>query len=615
MQKYIDAAFSSRPVMPLKGAEVTVTTSNGDLATLYSDNAGTLMGNPIYTDDGGNYSFYAADGRYTITITKTGFQTQVLADVLLEDPSDQVADLAALQLADYAALRQYTGPRQSVYVTGYLGTANPSGIAGMFVRDDSDSSTADNGGTVIVSSNGKRWKRAHNGTVMPQHFGIQTLEQGASSPAANATALEALRQIVEAYKLDVYWPSGTYVFPPGIRMDADNTSWTFASGALVKLQDAQATGTDFVIFSAPTNQRVYGLRVDANRSVQNATTFGADRCAVLVTDANGCLFDSVEIVSSPAKGFGLVPTAGNTVRDVAIRNFKGSNCVTQVLIVDGNNITGFFERIVIAGVRIGATSHGGLVINDGAHNIAVSDVISDVQNSTWDAVDVRDSWDIQLSNVRGSRGRNGVYLQRLNGFCGRIQMDNVVGERSSQNGVLMAGVENVTGGVVIGRNNVGAGINVTTGPSSYRCKNIAIAAPSGIDDQGTPTQQYGLLIQGVDGCQLGKHIAYGNTTRNVSINRASTSAVDANVRQVASITTGSIASSSQAVVTATWGESFEDTSIDLEAIYVSEGTSSLALSIGHVVAVTTAAVQVMVKNLSGTTAHTGTLTVIGRRTV
>jgi hypothetical protein len=53
------------------------------------------MGNPIYTDDAGNYSFYAADGRYTITISKTGFQTQVIADVLLEDPADGSAALSS----------------------------------------------------------------------------------------------------------------------------------------------------------------------------------------------------------------------------------------------------------------------------------------------------------------------------------------------------------------------------------------------------------------------------------------------------------------------------------------------------------------------------------------
>lgn len=66
--------------------------------------------------------------------------------------------LDALQLPDYAALRAYKGPRKSVYVTGVLGTAAPSGIAGMFVRDDGDTTTADNGDKVIVAG-AVRWKR------------------------------------------------------------------------------------------------------------------------------------------------------------------------------------------------------------------------------------------------------------------------------------------------------------------------------------------------------------------------------------------------------------------------------------------------------------------------
>lgn len=44
----------------------------------------------------------------------------------------------ALQLADYAAIRAYAGPRKSVYVTGYMATARPSGAAGSFVRDTAD---------------------------------------------------------------------------------------------------------------------------------------------------------------------------------------------------------------------------------------------------------------------------------------------------------------------------------------------------------------------------------------------------------------------------------------------------------------------------------------------
>lgn len=80
--------------------------------------------------------------------------------------------LDALQLPDYAALRAYKGPRKSVYVTGVLGTVAPSGIAGMFVRDDGDTTSADNSGTIIVA-NGKRWKRAFDGVAAACWFGTK----------------------------------------------------------------------------------------------------------------------------------------------------------------------------------------------------------------------------------------------------------------------------------------------------------------------------------------------------------------------------------------------------------------------------------------------------------
>lgn len=85
------------------------------------------------------------------------------------------ATFAALQLADYVALRAYAGPRASVYCTGYLVTLAPSGVAGFFVRDDHDTTSTDNGGTIIVASNGKRWKRAYDGNLNVQWFGATGL--------------------------------------------------------------------------------------------------------------------------------------------------------------------------------------------------------------------------------------------------------------------------------------------------------------------------------------------------------------------------------------------------------------------------------------------------------
>lgn len=187
MQKHEDnlaTQVDGAGLVPMPGVTVTVIDqSTGLAAALYSDNGVTLITTPIVTDNTGYYGFFAADGRYTITFTNPRIVT-FTRDVILEDPKDNpyatlaqlaaptgstnigngtetVADsLNALQLADYTALRAYAGPRKSVYVTGYLASAAPSAIAGTFIRDDSDTTTADNGMTVIVASNGKRWKRA-----------------------------------------------------------------------------------------------------------------------------------------------------------------------------------------------------------------------------------------------------------------------------------------------------------------------------------------------------------------------------------------------------------------------------------------------------------------------
>lgn len=93
----------------------------------------------------------------------TGGHLNLQAQALLNRSEQAKNELAALQLADYTALRAYAGPRKAVYVIA-------PGIAGMFVRDDADTTTADNGGTVIVAGNGRRWKRQFDGAIKVQWF-------------------------------------------------------------------------------------------------------------------------------------------------------------------------------------------------------------------------------------------------------------------------------------------------------------------------------------------------------------------------------------------------------------------------------------------------------------
>ncbi len=75
-------------------------------------------------------------------------------------------------LATYAAVRAYSGLAKNIYVSGYLVTAAPAKIAGQFTVDDSDITSADNGGTILVAANGKRWKRVFEGNVQASWFGV-----------------------------------------------------------------------------------------------------------------------------------------------------------------------------------------------------------------------------------------------------------------------------------------------------------------------------------------------------------------------------------------------------------------------------------------------------------
>lgn len=69
-------------------------------------------------------------------------------------------------IADYVALRAYTGNATQVRITN-------SGIAGFFYYDAADTTSTDNGGIIIVASNGKRWKRIYDGTVNVKWFGAK----------------------------------------------------------------------------------------------------------------------------------------------------------------------------------------------------------------------------------------------------------------------------------------------------------------------------------------------------------------------------------------------------------------------------------------------------------
>jgi hypothetical protein len=89
MQKYTDVVTSARSGAAIPSASVTVKTSPGGVtATIYSDDGVTTQSNPLTTDSNGEFTFYAADGEYTLTVSGTGITSRTIGPIILHDPAD-----------------------------------------------------------------------------------------------------------------------------------------------------------------------------------------------------------------------------------------------------------------------------------------------------------------------------------------------------------------------------------------------------------------------------------------------------------------------------------------------------------------------------------------------
>lgn len=85
-------AFTHDPTTGTHLPSATVTVYQAGtltLAAIYSDDGVTPKSNPATSHATTGYiNFYAANGRYDVTVSKLGYSTYTLSDVLLHDPTD-----------------------------------------------------------------------------------------------------------------------------------------------------------------------------------------------------------------------------------------------------------------------------------------------------------------------------------------------------------------------------------------------------------------------------------------------------------------------------------------------------------------------------------------------
>jgi hypothetical protein len=369
MQKYQNSLTNSSG-QSIVGARVLVTTLAGATAVIYSDNGVTRRANPIVVDGAqGEFSFYAANGRYTLTTTGANIAPDITSDIILYDPSDGLPDysaptgaglvgtpsgdtlqvlLNALSLADYTALRAYAGNQKSAYVTGYLVSAAPSGIAGLFTRDDSDTTSADNGGTIIVAVNGKRWKRAYSGAVSVQWFGAKgdgvTDDTAAIQAAFNAGTNISIPPVTYLINpVDPAYPASSY--GGGVKPQNGSTI-RFMGGAKFIIAANAANAYVLMNLRATENVTIYDGEVVGDVGTHTGTTGEWGMGYYVASATNPRLFNCK---ASKCWGDGFYVGAATGYNTAPVTGGLLSNCVADDNRRQGLSIVSWSKGLVLGG--------------------------------------------------------------------------------------------------------------------------------------------------------------------------------------------------------------------------------------------------------------------------
>ena len=187
---YTSAAWTANGgIEPAAGATVEVRSeSTGGLASLFEDRDGSSgLDNPFTADAQGRFAFFVAGGAYRVKATDEEgnshtMEYQAVGTAQSRDVgtgADEVPDNAAINSRGFAQsvdsvanLRAASFPDslERIWLSGYYGVGTAGG--GSLYRDADDTTTADNGGTVFVDSDGVRWVRHIGNSIALEDFGI-----------------------------------------------------------------------------------------------------------------------------------------------------------------------------------------------------------------------------------------------------------------------------------------------------------------------------------------------------------------------------------------------------------------------------------------------------------
>ncbi len=309
--------FYDQNGVPLAGGFVYTYVPGGTTPkTTWQDSAGTTPNsNPIVLDAGGSALIYGS-GTYQLTVTDADggsipAYSGVTATFGGSTPIGTVATVVALRASTG------TPPIQQIWVGGYFTIGD--GGEGNFWYNASDTTSADNGGTIIVDASGNRWYRQTEGNVSVIMFGAL------GADADYTTAIQNTYTYASSLPSGciVQWPAGIYGISAPIAITGSNISSVGGPGrGSVRIMLLSATANLFDIDGSGVS--FSGFTIDGHLTYTDGILFNYWGGP----SGNGGGGAGLEDITSIA-GFRVAEFTGNLAANIFIDNCIFDNCASN----------------------------------------------------------------------------------------------------------------------------------------------------------------------------------------------------------------------------------------------------------------------------------------------
>lgn len=256
-----------------------------------------------------------------------------------------------------------TQDKQMIDVKGYYANSTKGG--GYFVADLEDTTTADNGGTVIVSNGGKRWLRVHDG-LTTSDFGILP-----KSATPQTEAIQTALNVVAQARTCLEFESGDYVIesltlPSGSTLNMAGAilkNKTASTGRVITVQDNVTV--DELTLDIVGGEQVSGIKLCGSHIKIGRLSCVAEQASqygVFVQSLNGSTLTGIEIDNVQIKHFRSAMPIFN-VQQAKISSITIEQYVTGVYLRDVSQ--SYFEGANIRGTSehsLGGAGNNGLLI-------------------------------------------------------------------------------------------------------------------------------------------------------------------------------------------------------------------------------------------------------------